>query len=203
MWKRQPPRRKRLPNSIAFGRRSRMERRQFPMKRSYGGSRPGEVQSLRPGPHDESGMVSACAGRPKSLRSLSAAGQSSAIGCRRERNYHKSTSSIAVPKTRTSDRTARYISPVGPARSQWIVYLRYGFDGERLVILRVFHRRETRGVVREELERDEIKVEQVSRTRHCEAPTGPARSGRPDNRLRAEAIQSAVLWPWIASFRSQ
>jgi hypothetical protein len=45
------------------------------------------------------------------------------------------------------------------------------------------------------LERDEIDFEQqVSRIRHCEAPTGPARSGRPDDRLRAEAIQSPVLW---------
>jgi hypothetical protein len=26
-------------------------------------------------------------------------------------------------------------------------------------------------------------------TRHCEEPTGPARSGRPDDRLRDEAIQ--------------
>jgi hypothetical protein len=33
------------------------------------------------------------------------------------------------------------------------------------------------------------------RFRHCEGPTGPARSGRPDNRLRDEAIQrhDAVL----------
>jgi hypothetical protein len=28
-----------------------------------------------------------------------------------------------------------------------------------------------------------------SKTRHCEEPTGPARSGRPDDRLRDEAIK--------------
>jgi hypothetical protein len=27
--------------------------------------------------------------------------------------------------------------------------------------------------------------------RHCEEPTGPARSGRPDDKLRDEAIQNA------------
>jgi hypothetical protein len=29
-------------------------------------------------------------------------------------------------------------------------------------------------------------------SRHCEEPTGPARSGRPDDRLRDEAIQTGV-----------
>jgi hypothetical protein len=33
--------------------------------------------------------------------------------------------------------------------------------------------------------------------RHCEEPTGPA-FGRPDDKLRDEAIQS-FLWLWIAS----
>ena len=36
------------------------------------------------------------------------------------------------------------------------------------------------------------------RTRHCEEPTGPARSGRPDDRLRDEAIQP-IAQNWIAS----
>ena len=38
--------------------------------------------------------------------------------------------------------------------------------------------------------------------RHCEDPTGPARSGRPDDGLRDEAIQIGIL-AWIASLRSQ
>jgi hypothetical protein len=37
--------------------------------------------------------------------------------------------------------------------------------------------------------------------RHCEEPTGPARSGRPDDRLRDEAIHgSLTLRCWIAGF---
>jgi hypothetical protein len=39
--------------------------------------------------------------------------------------------------------------------------------------------------------------------RHCEEPTGPARSGRPDDKLRDEAIQNAWDSRWIASLRSQ
>ena len=38
--------------------------------------------------------------------------------------------------------------------------------------------------------------------RHCEEPTGPA-LGRPDDKLRDEAIQSSLDCPWIASLRSQ
>jgi hypothetical protein len=43
-------------------------------------------------------------------------------------------------------------------------------------------------------------------SRHCEEPTGPA-EGRPEDRLRDEAIQGhvtmhCVTWPWIASLRS-
>jgi hypothetical protein len=34
--------------------------------------------------------------------------------------------------------------------------------------------------------------------RHCEEPTGPARSGRPNDKLRDEAIQVGTL-DWIAS----
>jgi hypothetical protein len=37
-----------------------------------------------------------------------------------------------------------------------------------------------------------------SEPRHCEEPTGPARSGRPDDRLRVEAIPPLALH-WIAS----
>jgi hypothetical protein len=36
--------------------------------------------------------------------------------------------------------------------------------------------------------------------RHCEEPTGPA-FGRPDDKLRDEAIQSFLI-SWIASLRS-
>ena len=41
--------------------------------------------------------------------------------------------------------------------------------------------------------------------RPCEEPTGPARSGRPNDRLRDEAIQHlrATRPRWIASLRSQ
>src|SRR5262249_3904232 len=38
--------------------------------------------------------------------------------------------------------------------------------------------------------------------RHCEEPTGPARSGQPDDRLRDEAIQGRTS-DWVASLRSQ
>jgi hypothetical protein len=38
-----------------------------------------------------------------------------------------------------------------------------------------------------------------SMARHCEKPTGPARSGRPDDRLRDEAIQVLAQADWIAS----
>jgi len=38
--------------------------------------------------------------------------------------------------------------------------------------------------------------------RHCEEPTGPARSGRPDDKLRDEAMQLGRA-AWIASLRSQ
>jgi hypothetical protein len=41
-------------------------------------------------------------------------------------------------------------------------------------------------------------------SRHCEEPTGPARLGRPDDRLRDEAIHSFFCADsWIASLRSQ
>ena len=33
------------------------------------------------------------------------------------------------------------------------------------------------------------RIAEWNRSRHCEEPTGPARSGRPDDRLRDEAIQ--------------
>jgi hypothetical protein len=38
----------------------------------------------------------------------------------------------------------------------------------------------------------------ISFQRHCEEPTGPAQSGRPDDRLRDEAIQ-VDSFDWIAS----
>ena len=38
--------------------------------------------------------------------------------------------------------------------------------------------------------------------RHCEEPTGPARSGRPDDRLRDEAIQCRDAEARFAGFRS-
>jgi hypothetical protein len=38
--------------------------------------------------------------------------------------------------------------------------------------------------------------------RNCEEPTGPA-FGRPDDKLRDEAIQTFVPERWIASLRSQ
>jgi len=34
------------------------------------------------------------------------------------------------------------------------------------------------------------KAGKTNRSRHCEEPTGPARSGRPDDMLRDEAIQN-------------
>jgi len=42
--------------------------------------------------------------------------------------------------------------------------------------------------------------------RHCDERTGPARSGRPDDKLRDEAIQRLTARAsrlWIASLRSQ
>src|SRR5712672_822573 len=38
----------------------------------------------------------------------------------------------------------------------------------------------------------------VALRRHCEEPTGPA-FGRPDDKLRDEAIHSSFVAPWIAS----
>src|SRR6202522_879090 len=40
------------------------------------------------------------------------------------------------------------------------------------------------------------------KSRHREEPTGPARSGRPDDKLRDEAIQTSRP-DWIASLGSQ
>jgi hypothetical protein len=48
------------------------------------------------------------------------------------------------------------------------------------------------------------RPENGSLFRHCEEPTGPARSGRPDDRLRDEAIQSLVAQKTgLLRFRSQ
>ena len=44
---------------------------------------------------------------------------------------------------------------------------------------------------------------QISRTRHCEAPTGPARSAGPMTGSAPKQSRAQCCGPWIASLRSQ